>query len=217
MSPSDWIVKSPVSSKNGGIDTLALRIAKRTTRPSWAVNLIAMTVLPTAMVWLTARPVVLICSSTSPPSEGTPGSPVLASTVTRSTPAMPSGEKMKPPCPSVRPTPCTVAVTSDTATRMALGAGMVSPGFGSTRVICSKAKLPDSTKGTDTDASTKVMPRDRKPDRRRNGPFCRLSVVVSLLAPVTKVSLTTALVVLISTARLPLIEMLALLPLMVVL
>ena len=167
MSPSVWIVKSPLSSKNGSIATLALRIAKRTTRPSAALNLMATTVVPTEMVWSTARPVVLICSSTSPPRVATPASP--ASTVTRSEPAMPSGAKTKPPCPLVNFTPSTSTLTSDAAMRTARGAGIVSCGLGSTRVICSMAKLPCRRNGVVTGALAplKATLKSSRPDRRR--------------------------------------------------
>ncbi len=201
------MVKSPVSSKNGGTETDAFRIAKRTTLPSDAENLIAILALPTAIVWSTAWPVVLICSSTSPPSAGTPGSPVERSAVTRNWPAMPAEEKTKPPCPPVRPTPSTVAVTSDAATRTAFGAGTASPGLGSTSVICSKAKLPLSTKGVETPESEKVTPSEIEPESLRNGPFCIEIVFVLPALSMTKVSLTAAFVVLISTARLPPMEM----------
>ena len=209
MSPSVWTVKSPLSSKNGGTEMLALRIAKRTTLPSAAVNLMAMLVLPTDMVWFTALPVVLICSSTSPPRDGTPGSPVERSTLTRIWPAMPSGPKMKPPCPSNRPTPSTLTVTSEAAMRMAFGAGIASPGFGSTSVTCSKLKLPLRTNGSETEASSNVTRRSRKPARRRDGPFASERTLVLPRLSMTKVSLTAAFVVLIWTAMSPLIPRVA--------
>ena len=175
MSPSAWTVKSPVRVKNGGIETLAFRMAKRTTRPSAALNLMATRLVPTEMVWSTARPVVLICRITSPPRLGTPGSDEPAAMVTRRLPAMPADENTKPPCPSVRlklpPPTLMLMVASDTATRIALGAGTRLPGLGSE--ICSKAKLPDIVNGAATDASAKLMPTAREPDRRRKVPRSR--------------------------------------------
>ena len=159
------MVKSPLSSKNGGIEMLALRIAKRTTLPSAAVNLMAMLVLPTEMLWSTALPVVFICSSTSPSIDGPPAR--TASTVTRIDPAMPSGPKMKPPCPSISFAPRTSTRTLAAPILIAFGAGIASPGLGSVSVTCSKAKSPLMTNGAEIEASAKVTVSDREPSRRR--------------------------------------------------
>ena len=121
----------------------------------------AMLVLPTEIDCATAPPVVLICRITSPSRDGTPGSPVFASIVTRSTPAMPFGAKTKPPCPSSRPTPSTVTVTSETPMRIIFGAGSGPAASGSASVICSKAKLPLSTNGAELPSPMSTVTRQR--------------------------------------------------------
>ena len=98
--------------------------------------------------------------------------------------------------------------------RIALGAGLVAV---AASVTCSMAKLPDSTKGSATDASANETRTDRKPARRRNGPLANTRLRVVPLLSMRKVSLTAALVVLISTAMSPLMATLAPLPVMVVL
>ena len=136
---SVWMVKSPLSEKNGSNEIEALRIASSTMFFSASLRNSMRMLWPSStttslMVW----PVVLIRSTTSP--SALKNSEPVVETLMLITPATPVGLKMKAPRPSLKSTPSTVALTSVAEMRTTLGAA------GSLSVNCSNWKLPVSEK-----------------------------------------------------------------------
>ena len=150
------------------------------------VNLMAMFLPPTLMVWSTAPPVLFISSTTVPPAEAKPRSISVVSDMAPAMPVVvPSLMRMNPPTPSEKVTPLPldgsrmVELTFAAPTRMAL-TGKIGPlgPSGSRSVICSKAKSPLRVKvgvlPSPTSTSMSI-----EPARRRKGPAARLSVTLS--------------------------------------